>query len=28
LQNATDIFPNTLLGEERKMTTLYFPKEG
>lgn len=28
LQNAVDIFPNTVLGEERKWTTLYFPKEG
>lgn len=28
LQVAKDIFPNTELGEDRKCTTLYFPKEG
>ncbi len=28
LQKAVNIFPQTVLGEERKCTTLYFPKEG
>jgi ribonuclease Z len=28
LEIAQEVFPNTALGEERKSTTILFPKEG